>query len=173
MKTKVTRLEIQRRAAREFLGIAQRRGQFSRQAAWQHLRDRFHQRPPQKIGQRIDRARNFHRHLPRIAGKDFIATHPAQHYSQRLTRRGRYQITGNRHVNRRLVHVIDQLRQQLGDLGLQHDFMIIGVEFLIDAAGPLDIVGNDVVAQVFRFDSDRVGADPPAVAVMLHHRHDR
>ncbi len=85
----------------------------------------------------------------------------------------RHQVAGNRHVDRRLVHVIDELWQQLGHVGLQHDLVIVGVQLLIYAAGPLNVVGNNVIAQVFRFDADGVRANASAIAVMLHHRHDR
>ena len=170
--TKITILEIQRRTAREFLRVAQRRRELAGHPAWQSVRQRFHHRPPQHLGYGIKGTGKFHRQLPRIAGKDFVAAHPRKHHRQSLARGARYQVTGNCHVDRRLVQMIDELRQQLGHVGLQHDLVIVGVQLLIYSPRPLNVVRYDVIAQVFRFDADSVRANAPPVAVVLHHRQD-
>src|SRR5262249_15866964 len=76
--SEITILEIERGAARKLLRVSKRRGELTRQATWQSTGNSLHQRPAQKVRHRIERRCDFHRHLSRITGEHFIATHPRE-----------------------------------------------------------------------------------------------
>ena len=113
------------------------------------------------------------RQMAGVAGKDLVATHTAEDHGELATGRGADQVgRDGGGVGHRLIHVPDQLRQQLDDIGLQGLLVVVDVKAIRDLAGIADVVGHDLVRQV------RVCSNPTVKVVTrsldaAHLGHDR
>ncbi len=106
---------------------------------------------PQRPRNQVEPTPELGGEVARVAREDLVTAHAAQDHGEPLARRGTHEVGGDAGgVGDRLIHMPDQLREQIHDARLQDLLVIVGAELSSDRAGIADIVGDDVVAQVGR-----------------------
>ena len=98
--------------------------------------------------------------VTRIAGEDLVGAHAAEDHRELLARGGADQVGRDRRgIGDRLVHVPDELGQEIDDLRREHALAMVEPQLSAEAARVAEIVGDDLVREVLLAEADRVGRD--------------
>ena len=112
------------------------------------------------------------REVARVAGEHLVASGAAEHHRHALACRTADQVRGDRRrIGHRLLEVPHRFREQIEDVRLEDPLGRVRVEQRRDTPRMDDVVGHDLVTEVFRGEADRVGAHP--IAGGGHPRDDR